>query len=210
MKEDYVKVLKDHLRKLLSGETEKIMINFNGSTSCVIIPRTKYDFYIKKEGLKREKKEIRPSEFTKSQKTLLKVAHKIPIFDRLNTQEIIQITNHVRFLRFEKDEALMQYNQSGKEVYFVLEGEFSVQVPTNDEQEYKEVATIGKGTILGEIAPVANQKRTATVLALSESAIVLSFMVDFENKNVECETYRKVNKNFINILAQKLVNSNSK
>jgi|GEM_PF-4013561 len=208
MNDEYVKVLKAHLRMLLSGETQKVMINFNGESSCVIIPRTKYDFFMKQTSMQREKRVLRPEEFSKSQKTLLKVAHKIPIFNNLDTQEIISVTQHVKFLRFEKDEVLMHYHQSGHEVYFVLEGIFSVQVP--DEESLREVAQIAKGTVLGEIAPVVKQNRSATVSAITEGAVVLSFTINFESQDVECETYKKINQNFVNILAQKLIQSNTK
>ena len=208
VKDEYVKVLKDHLRKLLSGETQKIMINYNGSASCVIITRKMYDYFLQKCGALEQKPKLNPAHYSKSQKTLLKVAPKIAIFDRLTQEQIIQISHHVKFLRFEKDEALMHYGQVGNDVYYVLQGRFSVQVPCQESEQEVEVAQIERGAILGEIAPVVHQKRSASVVALQEESVVLSFKIDFENKEVACATYKQLYKNFNTIMAKKLMESN--
>jgi hypothetical protein len=61
--------------------------------------------------------------------------------------------------KLEPDETLVQQGEAGDELYLLLDGVLAVEV------DGEEVAEIGPGAILGELAGVEGGKRTATLTA---------------------------------------------
>jgi hypothetical protein len=61
--------------------------------------------------------------------------------------------------KLEPDETLVQQGEAGDEVYLLLDGVLAVEV------DGEEVAELGPGAIVGELAAVEGGKRTATLLA---------------------------------------------
>lgn len=156
-----------------------------------------------------EKDEQIAYEMSHSMKALLKVKNKIPLFKGLNQQEVIHVTDEVNFLKLAPEEILLRENDLGEEVYFIIDGEFSVQVFDKKSNKNIEVATMEKNSIVGEIAPIVHQRRSATIQAKS-NATVISFTVNLLQKAQYPKTYIKLYENFMDLMAQKLVQNNQK
>lgn len=144
-----------------------------------------------------------------SVKALLRVKNKISLFKSLNQREIINVIEKSSFLKLGKDEILLNEDDIGEEVYFIIDGEFSVQVFDSKKEQNIEVATLGKNSIVGEIAPIIHQRRSATIQAKT-AATVISFTINHLAKAKYPKTYIKLYENFMDLMAKKLIQNNQK
>ena len=142
-----------------------------------------------------------------SQQSLLKVKNKIPLFNRLNSKEVLLITKEVKFLKLPIEEVLIHQYDKGEEIYFILNGQFSIYVYNEQKDSNIEVAILKKDNIVGEFAPVIDQIRNATVIATKPSNI-LSFKIDYTKKIQHPQIYLKLYENFIDLMAKKLKQNN--
>jgi glutaminase len=70
--------------------------------------------------------------------------------------------------RFAPGTRIICTGEPATSMYFILEGEVDVQVPTNDGHQLR-LTTLGHGTAFGEIALVNRKRRTADVVAVAET-----------------------------------------
>ncbi len=99
-----------------------------------------------------------------------------------------------------------QYDK-GEEIYFILNGQFSIYVYNEQKDSNIEVAILKKDNIVGEFAPVIDQIRNATVIATKPSNI-LSFKIYYTRKIQHPQIYLKLYENFIDLMAKKLKQNN--
>jgi CRP-like cAMP-binding protein len=92
-------------------------------------------------------------------------------FAHLNGDQIHRIVEEGTYLTVPEGWALIMENTAADKAYLILEGEVSVR------QGQKEIARLGAGAMIGEVALVAHKLRTATVVSLSELE-VLHFSAD--------------------------------
>jgi CRP/FNR family cyclic AMP-dependent transcriptional regulator len=82
-------------------------------------------------------------------------------FAHLNKDQIHRIVEHGTYLTIPQDWSLMMENTAADKAYLILEGEVSVRHGKD------EIARLGPGAMIGEIALVAHKLRTATVVSIT-------------------------------------------
>ncbi len=86
---------------------------------------------------------------------------KMTKFAHLNGDQIKKIVQHGTHLTVPQDWSLMMQNTAADKAYLILEGEVSVRQGAN------EIARLGPGAMIGEVALVAHKLRTATVVSVT-------------------------------------------
>lgn len=81
-----------------------------------------------------------------------------------------ELLRSARALRFSPGSVLMREGETGDEFYVITEG--SVRVAIDDLGSPREVARLGRGAFLGEIAALLKEPRSATVIAHDEVAVL--------------------------------------
>ncbi len=88
----------------------------------------------------------------------------IPLFAGLPTARLKLIAYTAEVLRFEPGEEIVQQGDPADAVYIIAEGEAEVWLTAVDGHEVR-LGTMGRHSLLGEIAVLCNGRRTATVRA---------------------------------------------
>ncbi len=82
-------------------------------------------------------------------------------FAHLDAKQIHQIVEKSTHLTVPQDWSLMMQNTAADKAYLILDGEVSVR------QGNQEIARLGPGAMIGEVAIVAHKLRTATVVSVT-------------------------------------------
>lgn len=90
----------------------------------------------------------------------------IPLFAGLPTARLKLIAYTAEVLRFEPGETLVREGEPAECVYVIAEGEAEVWLTAADRREIR-LGTLGRHSLLGEIAVLCGGRRTATVQARS-------------------------------------------
>ena len=91
---------------------------------------------------------------------------RIPLFSNLEPSKLKLLAFTSERLTYAQGQAIFRQGDMGDAAYIVLEGQADVLISTADNQ--RKVATIGKHSILGEIAVLCDVPRTATVVAVDK------------------------------------------
>ena len=92
----------------------------------------------------------------------------IPIFNRLSDRELVAIDRLTDEIEVDAGEVLTRQGSSGAQESFVLvEGQVAVEV------DGRVVATLGAGSLFGEMAMLDGKPRSATVVALTPSRLLI-------------------------------------
>jgi CRP/FNR family cyclic AMP-dependent transcriptional regulator len=86
---------------------------------------------------------------------------KMTKFAHLNSDQIHKIVKHGTYLTVPQDWSLMMQNTAADKAYLVLDGEVTVR------QGNQEIARLGPGAMIGEVALDAHVLRTATVVSVT-------------------------------------------
>jgi len=155
----------------------------------------------------RTTRDIKDNKITQAQKKLIEVAKHIYLFSGINRDDIIQITNDVKFMEFASGEVVFEEKEQSDEIYFLLRGELAVEV--NKEGEYKELAHIKPMELFGEMAFVTKQPRNARIKSVNEKSTVIKFVIDDDAYDSSTSfAFMKLYKNIAFIVAKKLEASN--
>jgi CRP/FNR family cyclic AMP-dependent transcriptional regulator len=87
---------------------------------------------------------------------------KVELFSGLDERELKEIAGSMREHRYEAGRAVVTEGEGGVGFFVIAEGSAKVSVDGG------EVATLGPGSAFGEVALIADTKRTATVTAETE------------------------------------------
>jgi CRP/FNR family transcriptional regulator, cyclic AMP receptor protein len=104
---------------------------------------------------------------------------KLPLFGELDHHDLSHIAGWVTEKRFVDGEVLIEEGGLPTDVYVIESGTVDV---THDEQL---IATLGPGDVVGEIALLDPQRRTATVTATSAVRAVALSVEDFTSMDAE-------------------------
>jgi len=96
---------------------------------------------------------------------------------RINDREILRFQEVFYTILFEPGEILVVEGERGATSYLILEGEVQVVAAKND--PVLRLKTIGAGNMIGEIAMVTNEARTASILATKPTACIAMDRPDF-------------------------------
>jgi CRP-like cAMP-binding protein len=136
------------------------------------------------------------------------------VFEGLSSKGLDSILSIGRETAFNPGEVILEESKLGSQLYAILQGRVSVELKTGQmheqaEDEGKQLATLRPGDVFGEIAFLAEKRRSAHVVAIDEVLLLelegdkLYDLFDRDNR-----TGYLVMRNIAAILAQRLVNFN--
>lgn len=91
---------------------------------------------------------------------------RIPLFANLEPSKLKLLAFTSERLTYAKGQTIFRQGDMGDAAFIVLEGQADVMISAADSQ--RKVATIGKHSIIGEIAVLCDVPRTATVVAVDK------------------------------------------
>jgi CRP-like cAMP-binding protein len=97
----------------------------------------------------------------------------MPIFDRINAEEIKVVARHMNTVELEPDEILFQESDKGNYVFFIREGELDVLKKSEATGTEVVLATLGKGQSVGEMSIIDDYPRSATIRARSITVLYI-------------------------------------
>lgn len=150
------------------------------------------------------------AELNTAQKTLLKTKGMFAFFKGFSNQDILCVTKSVSFVKYDKYEIIFEQGSEGKEVHIVIQGEVNIAYGKKREDgtlEYKTLANLPVNTVFGEMSMITGEKRTARAMANITDTMILKFLIREEDDEVAV-LLKRLFKNFLNILADKLLKAN--
>jgi NTE family protein len=100
----------------------------------------------------------------------------IEVFDHLAPSKIEEFEQKLQLLNVSRGEVLIRAGDDATDLYIVVSGRFHVFPSGHSEH----VAEIGPGQPIGEVAFFSGGRRTATVVAVRDSVVLVLTMKDFE------------------------------
>lgn len=97
--------------------------------------------------------------------------HAVPIFSRLHTSALLRINTMVTQKHISPGERIVTQGEPGDNLYIMLNGLCRVLVSKAGSET--QVASVGRGEVIGEIAIISGEKRTATVEAAKPSTVLV-------------------------------------
>ncbi len=91
----------------------------------------------------------------------------------LDTKERQYLCQYLKYVQYAADATVMRHGEPGKFMGFVVSGKLAVKKETEFVGKFVLVALLQAGAMVGEIAVVSGSPRTATVVALEESELLL-------------------------------------
>lgn len=134
-------------------------------------------------------------------KEFLKFATRIHIFKEMNEADILSITKDIQFKKFQPGEVIITQGVKGDEVFYLLKGKCNIVA------NKVIVGSFSSGTLVGEIASITGEERTASVRVIEETSL-FSFKIDFTKESKFPIGFYKYYKNIAFDLISKLSNAN--
>lgn len=95
------------------------------------------------------------------------------VFKFLDAQEIETFCDFLDLLNLSADAVLMEENQAGDFMGFLIKGRLAVKKETRFSGKYILLAILDPGTMVGEISMMECCRRNATVTAMEESQLLI-------------------------------------
>ena len=95
----------------------------------------------------------------------------IPIFDRLNSEELRIIAKHMNLIDVSSGEIVFNEGDAGDYVCFVVDGALDVLIKSETEDSII-ITTLSKGHSIGEMAVIDELSRSATVKAHTKATLI--------------------------------------
>jgi CRP-like cAMP-binding protein len=102
-----------------------------------------------------------------SKKASLEHLRKVQLFSSCSTKDLERIAKAGDELPFKAGTTIVDQGQTGKEAFIVLDGTVTVR------RNGKKVATLGNGTVVGELSLLDHGPRTATVICETDCTLLL-------------------------------------
>lgn len=99
----------------------------------------------------------------------------VPLFKSLDQQALMELASRVSEIHIATGEILFSKGSLGRTLFVVVEGSLSVH------DEALELAQLGPGDVVGEMAVVTSEPRTATVTAVEKSSLLCLDQGDFDD-----------------------------
>lgn len=111
-----------------------------------------------------------------------------PLFGSLSEENFIELIGCFRSKRFYKDEMLIKQGETARDFHLVARGEIKVFIAEKFHDDsgrtqamrFKHVATLGPGTLVGEMGIVAKTPRSANVQAVSSGVLLSASLESIE------------------------------
>jgi len=102
-----------------------------------------------------------------SKKAYLEHLRKVQLFSSCSTKDLERIAKAGDELPLKAGTTIVDQGQTGKEAFIVLDGTVTVR------RNGKKVATLGSGTVVGELSLLDHGPRTATVVCETDCTLLL-------------------------------------
>jgi len=116
---------------------------------------------------------------TKFSEAVMDLLIEIPMFDKIQSDELRIISRHMNVMDFKKGEVIFEEGDRGDYVCFIVKGSLDV-LKRNEKGRYVVISSLGKGRSIGEMAVIDAFTRSATVNARTETTLVILTKRDFE------------------------------
>ena len=142
-------------------------------------------------------------------KKLLKFKDNISIFKDLNEEQISVLIKDIVIKKYTTSEVIFTQGEHKDDfIYFIING--SVNINIVEKGVHKTVATLQKGSLIGEMKPILNGDRTAECIAGTGGTIVIGFTIAHFTFGKYSEAYAIFYKNMAQVIANKLVATNKR
>lgn len=112
---------------------------------------------------------------------LIEKVSKIEIFNGLTIEEIKKIIESSKVVNFQKDKFIIEEGSSGNEMYIILKGSVRVLKKTFSDELYTVIdLTEKENAFFGEFALIDSDKRSASILTLTETTCLMIEKDEFE------------------------------
>ncbi|MEZ4752767.1 MAG: Crp/Fnr family transcriptional regulator [Bdellovibrionota bacterium] len=102
----------------------------------------------------------------------------IPIFSKLEANEKQSLEAMLQSRTYEKGSHLMKFGEVGDEMMFIVSGMVNVSL-LNDEGKEFIITRLGPGEMLGELALITGDTRSADIVAIEDSVVFILSKSDF-------------------------------
>ena len=100
------------------------------------------------------------------------LAH-IPLFSGLDKKELLEIDRSCKERKYSPGTTLIKQGDTGVGLYVITKGRVHVTQVTDPDRPEEDLATVGPGEVLGEMALLDDLPRSATVTAIDEVTALL-------------------------------------
>lgn len=107
-----------------------------------------------------------------TKETIVYFLNSISLFDELTKEELATVVDYMNLFKFEKGQTLFEEGANGDYVCFVADGAIDV-VKKSVTGSNVVISTLGKGSVIGEMAVIDNIPRSATVRARKTTQLVI-------------------------------------
>lgn len=111
---------------------------------------------------------------------LARMLRKVDFFAPLTIGQVDQILPHIRLYEFDPGETVFKQGDVGDAFYIVYKGKVSIRIKKGFFSLRKTVTTMGEGTFFGEIALIAQEPRSATVVCEEPTQLFVLVAGDFQ------------------------------
>ncbi len=98
----------------------------------------------------------------------ISVLEKIELFNHLTIDDLEKIATKLRYAPFTRGEVITRQGAEAHWLYIIIKGQVSIQI-SNYQGETCEVAKLKSGSFFGEMSLMTGEKRSATVVAISDT-----------------------------------------
>ncbi len=106
------------------------------------------------------------------------LAH-VDLFSGLDKKELRHIANSCQERKFAAGTTLMQQGDTGAGLFVITSGKVKITQATNPDRAEEDLGSAGPGAVLGEMALLDDQPRSATVTAVEDTTVLLLPIWDF-------------------------------
>lgn len=131
---------------------------------------------------KRKSPEVSRNDFLKT----------IPFFEHLTEKQIKKMAQHLHVRRYEENEYLFEVNHPGAALFIIMTGEVAIEA---GDASRTQLAVIGAGQFLGELALLDETPRSASARAIKPTQTFALFRGDLTRiaetePEIACEIYK--------------------
>jgi len=134
---------------------------------------------------------------------LIEISSKIPIFKDIPKTILIKILKDIKIIKYQTGEIIIKEGDEDETMYYILLG--SVKVV----KQNKLLTILQNSTLIGEMATLLKEKRTASIISATNNTTLISFKIDFNLFHTDLGYYFAIiYKNLSIELAKKLLKQN--
>ncbi len=96
----------------------------------------------------------------------------LPIFQELPDEALEDVLDRVKVVSLDPGEILFEKGEAGRELYTIVTGLLKISVQDSYTEREKTIAMLGEGEVVGEMASLGDQRRSAQARAINETTLL--------------------------------------